>query len=70
MFPGCEQYGQHDHLLRVVGLIVAELRLLLQDLVHLGGVRGSAVAAVGGRRGAGHGQNGGDHKLKSATGLG
>ena len=51
------------NLLRVVGLVVAELRLLLQDLVHLGGVRGGIVAAV--RGGGGHGQNGGEHKLKT-----
>ena len=51
------------HLLRVVGLVVAELSLLLQDLVHLGGVRGGIVAAAGG--GSGHGQNGGEHKLKT-----
>ena len=54
---------QTVHLLRVVGLVVAEPSLLLQDLVHLGGVRGGAVAAAGG--GGGHGQNGGEHKLKT-----
>ena len=51
------------NLLRVVGLVVAELSLLLQDLVHLGGVRGGIVAAAGG--GSGHGQNGGEHKLRT-----
>ena len=53
------------YLLRVVGLVVAELSLLLQDLVHLGGVRGGTVAAIRGRGGSGHGQNGGEHKLKT-----
>ena len=51
------------NLLRVVGLVVAELRLLLQNLVHLGGVCGGIVAAV--RGGGGHGQNSGEHKLKT-----
>ena len=55
------------YLLRVVGLVVAELSLLLQDLVHLGGVCGSTVAAIRGRGGSGHGQNGGEHKLKAHT---
>ena len=51
------------NLLRVVGQVVAELSLLLQDLVHLGGVRGGIVAAAGG--GSGHGQNGDEHKLQA-----
>ena len=51
------------NLLRVIGQVVAELSLLLQDLVHLGGVRGGIVAAAGG--GSGHGQNGGEHKLRA-----
>ena len=55
------------YLLRVVGLVVAELSLLLQDLVHLGGVRGGTVAAIRGRGGSGHGQNGGENKLKAQT---
>ena len=53
------------NLLRVVGLVVAELSLLLQDLVHLGGVRGGIVAAAGG--GSGHGQNGGEHELRTES---
>ena len=51
-----------SNLLRVVGLVVAKLSLLLEDLVHLGGVRGGAVATAGG--GSGHGQNGGEHELE------
>ena len=55
------------YLLRGVGLVVTELSLLLQDLVHLGGVRGGTVAAIRGRGGSGHGQNGDEHKLKAQS---
>ena len=50
------------NLLRVVRLVITKLCFLLQDLVDLGGVRGGFVAAAGG--GSGHGQDGGEHKLK------
>ena len=50
------------NLLRVVGLVVAKLSLLLENLVQLGGVRRGAVATAGG--GSGYGQNGGEHELE------